>query len=46
MLGQPVSMLVPQVVGFRLTGKLREGATADGSGAYCDGDAAEIRRCG
>src|ERR1022692_2666178 len=28
MLGQPVSMLVPQVVGFRLTGKLREGGTA------------------
>ena len=28
MLGQPVSMLVPQVVGFRLTGRLREGATA------------------
>ncbi len=28
MLGQPVSMLIPQVVGFRLTGKLREGATA------------------
>ena len=28
MLGQAVSMLVPQVVGFRLTGKLREGATA------------------
>ncbi len=28
MLGQPVSMLVPQVVGVRLTGKLREGATA------------------
>ncbi|MDQ1692992.1 MAG: aconitate hydratase, partial [Acidobacteriaceae bacterium] len=28
MLGQSVSMLVPQVVGFRLTGKLREGATA------------------
>jgi aconitate hydratase len=28
MLGQPVSMLVPQVVGFRLTGKLCEGATA------------------
>jgi aconitate hydratase len=28
MLGQPVSMLLPQVVGFRLTGKLREGATA------------------
>ncbi len=28
MLGQPVSMLVPQVVGYKLTGKLREGATA------------------
>ena len=28
MLGQPVSMLVPQVVGFKLTGKLSEGATA------------------
>jgi aconitate hydratase A / 2-methylisocitrate dehydratase len=28
MLGQPVSMLIPQVVGFRLTGKLSEGATA------------------
>ena len=28
MLGQPVSMLVPPVVGFRLLGKLREGATA------------------
>jgi aconitate hydratase len=28
LLGEPVSMLVPQVVGFRLTGKLPEGATA------------------
>jgi len=28
MLGQPSSMLIPQVVGFRLTGKLPEGATA------------------
>ncbi len=28
MLGQPVSMLLPQVVGFKLTGRLREGATA------------------
>ncbi len=28
MLGQPVSMLVPQVVGYRLTGKLKEGTTA------------------
>ncbi|MBS1716748.1 MAG: aconitate hydratase AcnA [Armatimonadetes bacterium] len=28
MLGQPISMLIPQVIGFKLTGKLREGATA------------------
>jgi aconitate hydratase len=28
MLGQPVSMLIPQVVGFRLHGRLPEGATA------------------
>src|SRR5712692_1697821 len=28
MLGQPSSMLVPEVVGFRLHGRLREGATA------------------
>jgi len=28
MLGQPVSMLIPQVIGFRLSGKLTEGATA------------------
>ena len=28
MLGQPISMLIPQVAGFELTGKLPEGATA------------------
>ncbi len=28
MLGQPVSMLIPEVVGFQLTGRLAEGATA------------------
>ncbi len=28
MLGQPISMLVPQVTGMKLTGKLREGVTA------------------
>ena len=28
MLGQPMSMLIPQVVGFRLDGELPEGATA------------------
>ena len=28
MLGQPISMLIPEVVGFRLTGELPEGTTA------------------
>jgi len=28
MLGQPVSMLIPEVVGFKLTGELKEGVTA------------------
>ncbi len=28
MLGQPISMLIPEVLGFRLTGRLPEGATA------------------
>src|ERR671915_366193 len=28
MLGQPLSMLIPRVIGFRLSGELREGATA------------------
>ena len=28
MLGQPISMLIPKVVGFRLTGELPAGATA------------------
>ncbi len=28
MLGQPISMLLPEVIGFRLTGKLNEGVTA------------------
>ena len=28
MLGQPVSMLIPEVVGFRLDGELKEGITA------------------
>jgi len=28
MLGQPVSMLIPEVIGFRLDGKMAEGATA------------------
>jgi aconitate hydratase len=28
MLGQPITMLIPHVIGFKLTGKLREGTTA------------------
>ncbi len=28
MLGQPIAMLIPDVIGFRLTGRLPEGATA------------------
>jgi len=28
MLGQPISMMIPEVVGFRLTGSLKEGVTA------------------
>jgi aconitate hydratase len=28
MLGQPISMLIPKVVGFKLTGRLKEGTTA------------------
>lgn len=28
MLGQPISMLIPRVVGFKLSGKLNDGVTA------------------
>ena len=28
MLGQPISMVIPEVVGFRFTGALKEGVTA------------------
>src|SRR5205814_1310765 len=28
MLGQPISMLIPEVIGFRMTGELAEGTTA------------------
>src|ERR1019366_7290143 len=28
MLGQPISMLIPEIIGFKLTGKLRAGVTA------------------
>ncbi len=44
MLGQPVSMLVPQVVGFKLAGKAARRHHGDRSGADRDGDAAQARR--
>ena len=28
MLGQPISMVVPEVIGFKINGKLKEGTTA------------------
>ena len=45
MLGESVSMLVPQVVGFRLTGSLREGATATDLVLTVTPDPPPDRRC-
>ena len=45
MLGQAVSMLVPQVVGYKLTGKLREGGNSYRPGADSDTGTAQTRRC-
>jgi aconitate hydratase len=39
MLGQPIYMLVPEVVGVKLTGKLREGITATDLDSYRNRDA-------
>ncbi len=44
MLGEPLSMLVPQVVGFRLTGGLPRGRDRDRPRADGDGDPAHDRR--
>ena len=44
MLGQPVSMLIPQVVGFRLTGELPEGVDRHRPRADRHPDAARARR--
>ncbi len=44
LLGQPVSMLLPEVVGVALNGRLKAGVTGHGSGAYGGGDAAQARR--
>jgi aconitate hydratase len=43
MLGQPVSMLIPEVVGFKLTGELKEGVTATDL-VLTAPDAAQARR--
>ena len=41
MLGQPLSMLMPEVIGFKLTGKLKEGVTATDLVLTVDADAAQ-----
>ena len=44
MLGQPSSMLMPEVIGVRVTGKLAEGATATDLVLHRHADAARARR--
>ena len=44
MLGQPISMLIPEVIGFKLTGKLREGITATDLVLTVTADAAQEGR--
>ena len=44
MLGQPVSMLIPQVVGFKLTGEMPRGRHGHRRGADRHRDAAQARR--
>ena len=44
MLGQPISMLIPQVVGFRLTGELPSGHHRHRPGAHDHRAAAQARR--
>ena len=46
LLGQPITMLIPQVVGFKLTGKLPDGRDRDRPGAHRDPDAAQEGRGG
>ncbi len=45
MLGQPVSMLIPRVVGFKLTGEIQPGVTATDVVLTVTADAAQAR-CG
>ncbi len=44
MLGQPLSMLIPAVVGFKLHGRASGRRDGDGPGAHRDADAAQKRR--
>ena len=44
MLGQPISMLIPEVVGFRLTNRLPEGRDGDRPRADDHRTAAQARR--
>jgi aconitate hydratase len=44
MLGQPYSMLLPEVIGVKPTGKLKEGVTATDPRAHRHPDAAQARR--
>ena len=46
MLGQPISMLLPQVVGFKLSGRLPEGCTATDLVLTVTADAAQEGRGG
>ena len=46
MLGQPIYMLMPEVVGFKLMGQLPEGATATDLVLNCHADAARKGRSG
>ncbi len=45
MLGQPISMLLPPVVGFKLHGRLQEGCTATDLVLTVTADAAQEGRC-
>ena len=46
MLGQPVSMLIPRVVGFKLTGERPRRRDRHRRGAHCHRDVAQARRGG
>ena len=45
MLGQPIAMLIPDVIGFKLTGRLPEGATATDLVLTVTANSAQEGRC-